>query len=167
MRKAMTIGFAAMALCLVAPACTKVTPSDAGPPVLTWNVRTVATGATQDITGNGSIQAKLGDTYTVIFKAESPGGVHKVTLGGSATWGCIADGLGQTSTADELTDIQSDSSDAQGKVLDTLFLIRNRDLNFTCSSGFTFSDGTSVLNGTGENYFGKVATATLLFKVSP
>jgi hypothetical protein len=163
------IAFAAVALLLLsAGTCKTPAPkSDFTPPSLEWVVRNTDTNVSQTFNGNGTVQAKHGESYQVTLKAIDPQGIHEITLGGSASWTCLGGSLGQNAIADFATAKQTLNPDSMGNVLTQIFLLQNANFDFHCNSGFTFSSGNEQLIGTGENYFSGKTTGTLTFNVKP
>lgn len=141
---------------------TPAPTSDSTPPVLKWSVVNDVTRETQKFTGDGNVTGSAGDSFTVTLRAEDPQGVHRIALGGSATWSCVQGEIGQTKIAEYETDVQELEPDSEGKVLTKIFLIRDVDLSsFSCPSGFAFGGGSVELVGEGENYFGGTTMGTL------
>lgn len=140
---------------------------DTTPPTIRWNVRNAATNAAQDINGSGNVSAKLGESYKVMCIVNDPEGVHEITLGGGGSYTCTQSGLGQTSSFLQNTDKQTLNPNADGTVLNQIFLIRDANLDFKCNSGFTFSGGNLSLTCNGLNYNNGQVSGTLNFNVTP
>lgn len=169
MRRMLTLStIVAGSLLLAAGTCKTPKPtSDNTPPELRWFVHNNDTGNDLQLVGDASLPAKRGESYKVTLKAIDSGGVHKITLGGTASWTCTQGNIGQNKVADEVTDVQNLNPDSNNQVLTSIILIRDTNLTMPCQSGFTFSGGTRQLFGTGENYFGGVTNAKLTFNVTP
>ena len=150
-------------LLLMASDCKKpLPPSDSTPPVLTWSVHNGGSGQTQTFTGNGKITAKPGESFTVTLIAEDPEGVSRIELGGAGSYSCVQGNVGQNTTIDQKTDVQTLQPDADGKVLTKIFLIRDVDPNgWTCQSGFSFTGGSLTLQGRGDNYHNGITKGSL------
>lgn len=161
--------FAAMAvLLLFAGTCKTPAPkSDSTPPKLEWVVVNTANNSSQTFTGSGTVNAKRGQNFNVTLKAIDPEGVHKISLGGSASWTCTSGSIGQNKVADFATKTQTLQPDSSGNVLTQIILIQDADLAFPCNSGFTYTSGSEQLLGSGENYFGGTTNGTLTFNVAP
>ncbi len=157
---------------LLAAGCSPSIPkpsSDSTPPTVRWHILNKADNSSQDISGNGTVAAHIGDFYVVTFFAEDPQGIHKISLSANKFWQCTsgdaAQNHGPSLGATTSNTLQPDS---QGNVVASTFLIENADISsFDCQSGFTFNGGNLTFSGQGENYFNGVTQATLVFKVSP
>jgi len=142
--------------------------SDSTPPTIRWHVRDSGTGDVQKFTGNGVVATKRGKHFVVTMKAEDSGGVSEITLGGTTSWLCTMGNLAQQAGPSlEATEKQSLQPDGDGMVLTEVPIIRNVELDFDCQPGYQFKSATRKLMGSGKNYFGGVAQAELVFKVSP
>ncbi len=150
-------------------ACSTVSANSgpsATPPTIQWNIRNVNTSATQQLTGNQTITASLGDSYDVTVHGLSPSGVQTLSVGGGESWSCRSGDTGQNKTADIATNSTSQTPDSTGGVLDDLFLLESIDLTMDCQSGFTFSGGGFALNASASNFANQTTQATLAFNVS-
>jgi hypothetical protein len=151
-------------------ACSTVSANSgpsATPPTIQWNIRDTNTNATQQLTGNQTLTATVGDTYQVTVHGLSPSGVQTLSVGRGASWTCTSGDVGQNRTADFVTDTTSQTPDSTGGVLDDIFLIESVDLSMDCESGFTFSGGGYSLDATASNFAHQTVNATLAFNVSP
>lgn len=136
--------------------------SDSTAPVVKWSILHKPSNQQQEIMGDGTIAQKPDETLTVTFIATDPEGIHEITLGGGGSFSCIGNGIGQNTSIDQKTDVQTLNPDSAGNVLTQIFLIRDVDLNaWKCNPGFTFNGGSLTLIGTGENYFHGKTTAQL------
>jgi hypothetical protein len=162
--------FGAPVACIlfVIAGCDKVQkpPKDTTPPVLRWTAIKSETGDQLKFTGNGTINARMGDYFTVILVAEDTEGIHQIKLGASTGWSCRNGDVGQNvgpSLGAQM--VQNLNPDAQGKVLTSIFLIQNANMTFQCQSGFIFTGGSTVFSGSGTNYGGQIVTGKLTINV--
>lgn len=168
-RSILLFGISVALIAAMAVGCQKVPkPSDdKTPPVLRWTAIKAGTNNQLKFNGGGTISANVGDYFTVILVAEDPEGIHQVKLGGSTGWTCrngdVAQSMGPSLGAEMVQNLQPD---AQGKVLTSIFLIQNANMTFQCQSGFHFSGGSTVFNGSGTNYGGQTVSGTLTIKVA-
>lgn len=158
--------FAILALggCTTVPAPTHETT----PPTLRWTVIDKATNVQTNFNTNGTVNAKLGDAFTVILVAEDVEGIHEITLGNSVGWTCrsgdIAQSVGPSLGAVQKQDLQPN---AQNQVLTSIFLIDNASATgFDCQSGFKFVGGSIQFFGTGTDYANHKVSGTLTFNVA-
>ena len=136
--------------------------SDSTPPVVKWSILHKPGNQQQEIVGNGTINQKADESLTITCLALDPEGIHEITLGGGGSFSCLQGNIGQNTSVDQKTDVQTLNPDSAGNVLTQIFLIRDVDLNaWKCNPGFTFKGGSLTLIGTGENYFNGKTTATL------
>jgi len=160
----------ALVLSLVGCACPKVyrPASDSTPPTLEWKVTNNATSAVQNFSGNGSLTAKWGETYSVKLTATDGEGVHQVELADSVGWSCKSGNITKSS-GPGLASPQVNTKDVwpSGQVCSELTLFRDLDFHFECQSGFQFASGSGGLTGTARNFFGGVTTGTLSIGVVP
>jgi hypothetical protein len=165
-------------LCLSAAGCGKVVKptSDSTPPTLVWNVLNLDTNVQADHPGSPTINAKRGERYRVILKANDTGGVKSIKInptvgGGEMSWGCKTsaggENLGQNKDALLGPMSQDLAPDSDGKVLTSIFLIYELDFAMECQAGWSFTSGTAKLTGQASNYFGGVTTEVITFKISP
>jgi hypothetical protein len=152
---------------LMSVGCMKVKlpGSDSTPPVLKWSVIPVS-GPTQTITGSGTINAAIGDTFDVTLTATDQQGIHEISLASSVSWTCVSDGANQTAGPGlAAPSVQTLFPDGQGNVLTSIFLMRDVNMGpFECQAGYRLGAVTVILYGKGENYFNGVTEATLTFK---
>ena len=163
--------FGAVVACslLLVSGCEKVQkPSDdTTPPTLRWTAINAQTNDQLKFNGSGTVNARMGDYFTVILVAEDPEGIHQITMSASTQWGCHSGNIGQSHGPSlGATQVQNLQPDAQGKVLTSIFLIQNANMNFQCQSGFQFTGGSVVFSGTGTNYGGQKVSGTLTIKVA-
>lgn len=158
--------------------CQKPKPtSDSTPPTLKWKVLNKntnqfvifdeATKSTEAV-GNATVPAKIGDSYRVTLIANDDEGVHEISVTGSSEWGCSTGNVGQSHGPSlETTDTQPLEPNSEGKVLTSIFLLREVEIGpFPCQAGWNFDGGSKSVIGTAKNYFNGVTKATLVFKVS-
>lgn len=160
---------AAIACTLLLAGCPKVQNSsdDKTPPTLRWTAIKAETNDQIKFNGNGTINAKLGDYFTVILVAEDTEGIHQIKLASSTGWSCRNGDVGQNvgpSLGAQM--VQNLNPDAQGKVLTSIFLIQNANMMFQCQSGFHFTGGSTVFSGSGTNYGGQTVSGKLTINVS-
>jgi hypothetical protein len=135
---------------------------DTTPPKLRWAVINKATNKQTQIVGTGTINAKLGDAFTVEAIVDDPEGVHQITEAASASWSCRQGNIAQSAGPGlGVLKTQNLNPDSKGNVLTSIFIIDNADLNFTCQPGFTFSGGSVQFFGTGTNYANQTVKGTL------
>lgn len=144
--------------------------SDSTPPVVRWVVLNKETNVKSNITGDGSINAKIGDSFSVTEIVDDPEGVQYIELSVSYEWGCISGDIGQNSGPSlGVPESQTLSPDANGKVLNSIFLLRDIETTaktFPCNSNYTFSGGIIRFYGKGKNYFNGETKSTLSFVFS-
>jgi hypothetical protein len=147
--------------------------SDSTAPKLVWNVFNHDTNEQADHTGSPTLNAKRGQRYRVTLKALDPEGVKSIQINpslgsGEMAWQCqLPPDLGQNKTATLAPMNQDLTPDADGNVLNTIFLIFEMDLAMPCQSGWTFASGSAKLTGAAGNYFGGKTTDVLRFVVTP
>ena len=157
--------------------CTVKKPSsDSTPPSLVWNVFNHNTSEQADHPGSPTLNAKRGERYRVILKANDPEGVNWIKINpavgdGEMAWQCRTSSNGENlaQNKDALLGPQSQnlSPDANGNVLTSIILIYELDFTMECQPGWNFNGGTAKLKGQASNYFGGVTTEVITFKVSP
>ena len=135
-------------------------------PRLQWIVRNATTNVTHTFEGTASMNVKHGTLFRITLNVIDPQGVHKITLGGEATWTCRSGNIGQQRNATEATQAQTLHPDANGNVLTKIFLLRDSN-SMPCSNGFHFVSGSETLAGTGENYRHVTTKATLTLNATP
>jgi len=160
---------AAIACALLLAGCPNVQkPSDdTTPPTLRWTAIKAGTNDQFKFNGNGTINAKLGDYFTVILVAEDTEGIHQVKLASSTGWSCRNGDVGQNvgpSLGAQM--VQNLNPDAQGKVLTSIFLIQNANMMLQCQAGFQFTGGSTVFSGSGTNYGGQTVNGKLTISAS-
>jgi hypothetical protein len=106
-----------------------------------------------------------------VLKANNPGGVKSISVGGEISWLCTGqvDGrnLGQN-TNNLLAPISQDlAPNPDGTVLTSIFLIQEMDFNLDCQAGFHFTSGSATLSGQASNYYGKVTNEVIAFNIAP
>ena len=161
---------AVAAVVVLLTGCDKVDKptSDSSAPSLQWTVLDETTKQSTTIAGQGDFPGVRGRSYNVTLKAIDAQGIHEIRLGSSTAWGCKSGNLGQSHGPSlDTEDVQVLNPDADGKVLTEIFLLRSTSAIFDCSSGFTFSGGTTSMFGTGKNYFNGVTKGTLKINVGP
>src|SRR5438046_182794 len=84
---------------LVLPAADK--------PRLQWVVRNATTNVSHTFDGTAMMNVHRGNVFHITLNAIDPQGVHKITLGGHATWTCRSGNLGQQRDAAESTQVQT------------------------------------------------------------
>jgi hypothetical protein len=163
--RAAVLGAGAIALALTAGCGPMVKPqtSEKGAPTLTWTVLDTNTGqSTTYYTARATITWSQGDQYFIVFKANDPGGIKSISLGGGEEWQCVGNNVAQTSTADEATQSVTFSPSSNGLVGTYQFLPTSSDPGlWTCNSGFSFDGGSAAFEGKAANFANKSATATL------
>lgn len=167
-------------LCLTFAGCpnlkVKQPISDSTPPSLVWNVFNHGTGQQADHPGSPTINAKRGESYRVILKANDPEGVKSIQInpslgGGEMWWQCIdppgGENLAQNKTATLGPMTQNLAPDPDGMVLTSIFLIFELNFTMDCPASWSFASGGARLTGRASNYFGGVTTEVIKFGVAP
>ena len=149
---------------------------DEPPPFLgTWGrvyrfvlriVRNATTNISHTFDGTATMNVHRGTVFHITLNAIDAQGVHKITLGGHATWTCRSGNLGQQRDAAETKQVQTLHPDANGHVLTKIFLLRDSTA-MPCSGGFHFDHGAENFAGMGENYSHGKTAATLTLSVTP
>jgi hypothetical protein len=173
-------GWAFVCMVLISSCATcpkaKVNSKDATPPTLTWNVMNMETNAGGDHPATTALNAKRGESYRVIAKAHDPDGLQSIAMNqgfsGEAQWTCTThsggENLGQTKTATFAPAEQKLTPDANGEVLQDIFLIQNVDLTMPCQdASWQFSSGNVTLTAQAKNWGNQVTSGTLTIHVTP
>jgi hypothetical protein len=154
----------------------KLPASDSTPPILVWNVYNHETGAQADHPGSPTLNAKRGEHYRIILKANDPGGVKQIKINpsigsGEMAWTCKGppggENVAQSKTATLGPMTQDLAPDSNNMVLTSIFLIFELDFSMDCQTNWSFSGGSAHLTGQASNYYGGVTTENLKFNVSP
>ena len=169
-----------VSLCLTFAGCSnlrvKQPISDSTPPSLVWNVFNYATQQQTDFPGSTTINAKLGERYRVILKANDPEGVKFILINpaygdGEIGWRCNhysgGENVAQNKTLTLGSKSQNLAPDANGMVLTSIFLIFELNFELDCQAGWSFASGRAQLTGQAGNYFGGVSTEIIKFAIAP
>ena len=141
-----------------------------------WNVYDHETGAQADHPGSPTLQAKRGDRYRVMLKAQDPQGVQSIQINptagsGEISWTCAdlpgPPNLKQSKNLTLGPQTQNLAPDANDFVLTSIFLIQELDFTLSCQTGWLFESGTAELTGRASNYFGGVASEKITFSIGP
>jgi hypothetical protein len=140
---------------------------DKTPPTLRWVVINKATNVQTKINGTGTINANVGDSFTVMAIAEDPQGIHQITLGASTGWTCRQGEVAQAGGPGlGVQQTQTLQPNAQNEVLTEIFIIDNAQMGpFKCEPGFKFAGGSTQFIATGTNYGNQTVNATLSIDV--
>ena len=144
--------------------------SDSTPPTVKWTVLNKANNEQKEITGDGKIDAKQGNTFKVTCIAEDSGGVHEISLSDEVQWTCKSAGSLASTSGPSLgtPEKQTLNPDSNGDVLTTIFINRDETLGpYACQSNWNLSSATLTLSCSGENYYNGITKAQLVFNVTP
>jgi hypothetical protein len=169
---------AIVSLCFAGCADLKVKKpaSDSTPPALVWNVYNHDTRAKADHPGSPTLNAKRGEHYRIILKANDSGGVKSIQINpaigsGEMSWTCKAppggENVAQSKTATLKGLKQNLAPDSNGDVLTSIFLIFELDFSMDCQAGWNFSAGHAQLTGRASNYFGGTTNEVIKFNITP
>ena len=151
---------ASIILCIsfLLTACGKLEKpeSDPTPPILKWNVHFLDTKTDTEVMVSGkTIFVKKGSKLEITLTAEDEdGGVQKITFDGGFTFNCTKGSVGQNSAGTLETDVQNLYPDSKNHVLPLVSLKKAINMEFTCQSEYTLTEGSYDLTGSAENYFG-------------
>jgi hypothetical protein len=163
-----TAGMLALIVGLLA-GCTRVPAptSDSTVPILHWTIRNSTIGETNEYTGNVSKEVRIGDRFVITLRAEDPEGLHEISLAGSSDWSCDGDGIRQQHGPGlGVPRTQTLEPDADNTVLTSTIMITNLTMGpYDCGSNYRLSGAGESLIGTGTNFFGGRARATLILNV--
>ena len=153
----------AFAVCVTA--CNESAPSsvEQSGPVLTWSVVNQHTHESHTYPAHAVIYAGSEDEgFSVVFKANDPGGVKSITLGGGSDWQCKSGQVATSAVGDGVSHTSNFHPNSNGQVEDYEFVIENVNVSaWTCQSGYSFAGGAYGLDGSATNYSNKVSSATL------
>jgi hypothetical protein len=161
--RAAVLGAGVIALALTAGCGPMVKPqtSEKGAPALTWSVLDSNTRQSTTYPANATITWSEGDQYFIVFKANDPGGIKSIELGGGGGWECLSGNQPQDYFHSEPN--QSVTFQPSNGLVGTYqFLPTSSDpAQWGCPSGFLFIRGTESFVGEAANFANMPATGVL------
>lgn len=167
-RRADATALAIFIACMLS-GCDKVTmpTSDSTPPTVSWSVQKNG-GSSQNLPAISTINAAKGDKFSVTLMLKDSEGMKNITLGSSGSYACSSGNFSENKSFSGATDAQNLGPDSNGKVLTKIILTHDFDTaSLSCDSGSSFTGGSYVFNGSGENYFRGTATGKLTISIAP
>lgn len=155
---AASVALTVMGLCILT-GCGSSDTTTANLPVVHWSVRDVATGKTENFTGNARASIPEGHAVNIVLTATSPDKVQRLTAKGKGQWTCHGNG-GARSYGVREKPSQIEHTIRQGKTSEVLYY--GSDFSgWKCGSGFGKPTGHFVFTGEGESFAFDIGTAKL------
>jgi hypothetical protein len=149
---------------LVAGCGGEVTPStsEPTPPTLTWGVLDKSTHVLQNLPATASVTAGPESSYSITLRAEDPGGVQHIEVGGGYDYGCASGDVGSQTSALLASYSYTAHTNSNGKVSSYEVLLTSVDPSgWGCTGGQSFAGGQAAVMGRATNFSNRVAEGKL------
>jgi hypothetical protein len=149
---------------LMAGCGQEVTPttSEPTPPTLTWGVLDKSTHTLQNYPATATIAASPESSYSITLRAEDPGGVQHIEVGGGYDFGCASGNLGSQQSGLLVSYSYTAHANGAGKVSSYEVLLTSVDPSgWSCPGGQSFAGGQAAVTGRATNFSNRVAEGKL------